>query len=76
MQMQKSFDKINMIFSNEDKKKFLEMMTPLGECEVVVTFVKSYDRIMKHVREESAEILKMYDTLNKQYAAIAKKYNI
>lgn len=44
--------------------------------QVVVTFVKSYDRIMKHVGEETAEILKMYALLNKQYEVVSKKYNI
>ena len=44
--------------------------------QVVITFVKSYDRIMQHVRSESAEILKMYETLNMQYELITKKYKI
>ncbi len=44
--------------------------------QVVVAFVKSYDRIMQRVRAESAEILKMYETLNKQYELISKKYKI
>ncbi len=44
--------------------------------QVVVAFVKSYDRIMKHVREGSADILKMYETINMQYELISKKYKI
>ena len=44
--------------------------------QVVITFVKSYDRIMRHVRSESAEILKMYETLNMQYEVLSKKYKI
>lgn len=44
--------------------------------QVVYTFVKSYDRIMQRVRSESAEILKMYETLNMQYEALSKKYKI
>lgn len=44
--------------------------------QVVRTFVKSYDRIMKRVRTESAEILKMYETLNMQYELVSKKYKI
>lgn len=44
--------------------------------QVVVTFVKSYDRIIKHAREETTEILKMYETLNMQYEMISKKYKI
>lgn len=43
---------------------------------VVITLVKSYDRIMERVKAESAEIMKMYDTLNKQYELISKKYKI
>lgn len=44
--------------------------------QVVVAFVKSYDRIMKHVREGSADITKMYETINMQYELISKKYKI
>ena len=44
--------------------------------QVVRTFVNSYDRIMKRVRTESAEIMKMYETLNMQYELISKKYKI
>ena len=44
--------------------------------QVVITFVKSYDRIMRHVRSESAEIMKMYETLNMQYEVLSKKYKI
>ena len=43
---------------------------------VVTTFVKSYDRILERVKKESAEIMKMYDTLNKQYEMVSKKYKI
>ena len=43
---------------------------------VVNTFVKSYDRIMDRVRQEAAEIMKMYDTLNMQYELVSKKYKI
>lgn len=44
--------------------------------QVVLTFVNSYDRIMKRVRKESAEIAKMYETLNMQYEMISKRYKI
>lgn len=44
--------------------------------QVVNTFVSSYDSIMKRVKEESAEILKMYQTLNLQYEQVSKKYKI
>ena len=62
-------EKVISILSEEAAKNRLKR-------QVVVTFVKSYDRIMKHVRQESTEILKMYETLNKQYELIIKKYNI
>lgn len=62
-------EKVISILSEEAAKNRLKR-------QVVVTFVKSYDRIMKHVRQESAEILKMYETINKQYELIIKKYRI
>lgn len=62
-------EKVISILSEETAKNRLKR-------QVVVTFVKSYDRIMKRVREKSAEILKMYETLNLQYELISKKYKI
>lgn len=44
--------------------------------QIVATFVKSYDQIMHHVRTESAEIVKMYETLNMQYDLISRKFKI
>ncbi|MBO5474448.1 MAG: HD domain-containing protein [Lachnospiraceae bacterium] len=44
--------------------------------QVVNTIVSSYDMIMKRVKEESAQILKMYQTLNFQYGQVCKKYKI
>ena len=44
--------------------------------QVVSVVVQSYDKIMSRIGEESAQILKMYETLNKQYELISKKYNI
>jgi hypothetical protein len=44
--------------------------------QVVNVFLSSYDSIVQHVKEESAEILKMYQTLNMQYDQISKKYKI
>lgn len=44
--------------------------------QVVMAVVQSYDRIINRIREESAQILEMYETLNKQYEMISKKYNI
>ena len=43
---------------------------------VVTTLVKSYDGIIERVKKESAEIMKMYDTLNMQYEMVSKKYKI
>lgn len=37
---------------------------------------ESYDEIMEHVRSETANILKMYQTLNAQYQQVAAKYKI
>lgn len=62
-------EKVISILSEETAKNRLKR-------QVVITFVKSYDRIMKHVRQESAEILKMYETINMQYELISKKYKI
>ncbi|MBD5526380.1 MAG: HD domain-containing protein [Lachnospiraceae bacterium] len=62
-------EKVISILSEEAAKNRLKR-------QVVVTFVKSYDRIMKHVRQESAEILKMYETINRQYELISTKYKI
>lgn len=44
--------------------------------QVVVVVVNSFDKIMSRVKEESAQILKMYEMLNKQYELISQKYNI
>ena len=44
--------------------------------QVVSVVVQSYDKIMSRIGEESAQILRLYETLNKQYELISKKYNI
>ena len=44
--------------------------------QVEVIVVKSYDRIVECARSESAQIVKMYEKLNKQYEMISEKYNI
>lgn len=64
-----SKEKVVSILTEEASKNRLKP-------QVVYTFVKSYDRIMQRVRSESAEILKMYETLNMQYEALSKKYKI
>lgn len=43
---------------------------------VVTTLLKNYDRIMERVKGESADIMKMYETLNMQYELVSKKYKI
>ena len=62
-------EKVIAILSEEASKNRLKR-------QIVSNFVKSYDRIMKHVKEEAAETMKMYDTLNKQYELISTKYKI
>ena len=44
--------------------------------QVVNTLVISYDSVINRVKKESAEILKMYQTLNLQYEQVSKKYKI
>ena len=36
----------------------------------------SYDEVMEHVKMETANILKMYQTLNAQYKQVVAKYKI
>lgn len=62
-------DKVVAILSEEASKNRLKR-------QIVGNFVKSYDRIMKRVKEEAAETMKLYDTLNKQYELISTKYKI
>ncbi|MBP3474975.1 MAG: HD domain-containing protein [Lachnospiraceae bacterium] len=62
-------DKVITILNDEVSKKRLKK-------QVVNILVSSYDTVMKRVREESAEILKMYQTLNLQYEQVSKKYKI
>lgn len=62
-------DKVVAILSEEASKNRLKR-------QIVGNFVKSYDRIMKRVKEEAAETMKLYDTLNKQYELISAKYKI
>lgn len=62
-------EKVIAILSEEASKNRLKR-------QIVGNFVKSYDRIMKRVREEATETMKLYDTLNKQYELISTKYKI
>ena len=43
---------------------------------VVRTFIKSYDEIMKRVQIQSADIMRMYQTLNSQYDQITNRFKI
>lgn len=62
-------EKVIAILNEEVSKKRLKR-------QVVNVFVTSYDAIMKRVKEESAEIIKMYQILNLQYEQVSKKYKI
>lgn len=44
--------------------------------QIVNTFIRSYDTIMERVQTESAEIMKMYQTLNYQYDQVSKKFKV
>lgn len=43
---------------------------------IVSTFINYYDDIMESVQTRSAEIMKMYQTLNSQYKLVSKRFNI
>lgn len=44
--------------------------------QIVNTFIRFYDTIMERVQTESAEIMKMYQTLNYQYDQVSKKFKV
>lgn len=44
--------------------------------QIVMVLSESYDEIMAKVKQETANILKMYQTLNMQYQQVSKKYKI
>lgn len=44
--------------------------------QVVNTFVNFYDSIMQNVQTESAEVMKMYQLLNSQYAQISRRFKM
>lgn len=44
--------------------------------QAVTVLLESYDEIMARVKQETANILKMYQTLNMQYQQVSKKYKI
>lgn len=43
---------------------------------VVNTFIHYYDDIMQSVQTESAEVMKMYQMLNSQYALVSKRFKM
>ena len=62
-------EKVISILADEVSKHRLKQ-------QVVTTLVNSYDPIMERVKKESAEIMKMYETLNKQYELVSKKFKV
>jgi len=44
--------------------------------QIVMVLSQSYDEIMERVKQETARILKMYQTLNMQYQQVSTKYKI
>lgn len=46
------------------------------EKQVVNTFINFYDEIMQNVQKGSANFMKMFQTLNAQYAQVSKRYNM
>ena len=44
--------------------------------QVVNTFLEFYDDIMQNVQTQSAEIMKMYQTLNSQYSQVSKRFKM
>ncbi|MCM1173736.1 MAG: HD domain-containing protein [Blautia sp.] len=44
--------------------------------QTVNTFIHYYDDIMQSVQTESAEVLKMYQMLNSQYALVSKRFKM
>lgn len=62
-------DKIISILEEEAAKNRLNK-------QVVTTFIDFYDDIMQSVQTKSAEIMKMYQTLNSQYAQVSKRFRM
>ncbi len=60
-------DLVIVVLSEEAAKNRLDK-------QIVNTFVNFYDNIMMSVEKESAEVLRMYQMLNSQYAQISKRF--
>ena len=43
---------------------------------IVSMFINYYDEIMQSVETESAEVMKMYQMLNSQYALVSKRFKM
>ena len=44
--------------------------------QIVNLFIQYYDEIMQSVQTESAEVMKMYQMLNSQYALVSKRFKM
>lgn len=62
-------DKVISILEEEAAKNRLNK-------QVVTTFIDFYDDIMQSIQTKSAEIMKMYQTLNSQYAQVSKRFKM
>ncbi|MCM1264452.1 MAG: HD domain-containing protein, partial [Butyrivibrio sp.] len=62
-------DRVISILNEEASKNHLDK-------NIVSTFINNYDDIMQCVQARSAEIMKMYQTLNSQYSQVSKRFNI
>ncbi len=59
---------INILNDEASKNRF--------DKSIVSTFINYYDDIMQSVQTRSAEIMKMYQTLNSQYNLVSKRFKI
>lgn len=59
---------INILNDEASKNRF--------DKSIVSTFINFYDDIMQSVQTRSAEIMKMYQTLNSQYNLVSKRFKI
>lgn len=63
------------------KEKVIEILNEeasVGRLDklIVNTFIHFYDDIMQSVQSESAEVMKMYQMLNSQYALVSKRFKM
>lgn len=63
------------------KEKIIDVLNEeasLGRLDrqIVNTFINGYDDIMQSVATESAEVMKMYQMLNSQYALVSKRFKM